>query len=175
MIIAFSMLWPLAIGAAYSPSSMRVVRKMLKMAEVNEDDIVYDLGSGDGRIVIEAAHRYNALGVGVEADPIRVFLSRTKIFKNRLRNHVRIIWGNLFHQNLSHATVVILFLWGRTNDKLKNKLQEELDPGTRIVSYVWKFEGWNPVKIDEKERIYLYIVGESDKPIKQSSNHTPGL
>jgi hypothetical protein len=54
--------------------------------------------------------------------------------------------------------VVVLFLWGRTNDKLKDKLQQELEPGTRIVSYVWKFKGWDPVKVDRKDRIYLYIV-----------------
>lgn len=167
MILAFSILWPLAIGAAYSPSSMRVVRKMLNMAEVTSEDLVYDLGSGDGRIVIEAVRRYNAWGVGVEADPLRVMLSKAKIIKLGLRRQVKIIWGNLFHQNLSHATVVVLFLWGRTNEKLKEKLQEELEPGTRVVSYVWKFKGWNPIKIDEKERIYLYIIGESDKPNEQ--------
>jgi hypothetical protein len=162
MIAAFSMLWPLAIGAAYSPSSMRVVRKMLNMAEVDSEDMVYDLGSGDGRIVIEAARRYHALGVGVEADPLRVIWSNIKIIKLGLRKKVKIIWGNLFHQNLSHATVVVLFLWGRTNDKLKDKLQEELEPGTRVVSYVWKFKDWTPVKVDKEERIYLYIIGESD-------------
>jgi len=156
------MLWPLAIGAAYSPSSMRVVRKMLTMAEVDDEDLVYDLGSGDGRIVIEAAHRYHAHGVGVEADPLRVIWSNIKISRKGVRKNVRIIWGNLFHQNLKPASVVILFLWGRTNDKLKDKLQEELEPGTRIVSYVWKFDGWNPVKVDRKERIYLYVIGESD-------------
>ncbi len=158
MIIAFSMLWPLAIGAAYSPSSMKVVRKMLNMAEVNSDDVVYDLGSGDGRIVIESAHRFHALGVGVEADPLRVIWSRLKIIRLGLQQEVKIIWGNLFHQNISPATVVVLFLWGRTNEKLKDKLQEELKPGTRVVSYVWKFKGWTPVKVDEKKQIYLYII-----------------
>jgi precorrin-6B methylase 2 len=158
MIIALSMLWPLAIGAAYSPSSMKVVQKMLNMAEVDEDDVVYDLGSGDGRIVIEAAHKYHALGVGVEADPLRVIWSRLKIIRFGLGHQVKIIWGNLFHQNISPATVVVLFLWGRTNEKLKDKLQEELKPGTRVVSYVWKFKGWIPVKVDEKEKIYLYII-----------------
>jgi precorrin-6B methylase 2 len=152
------MLWPLAIGAAYSPSSRKVVQKMLHMAEVNSDDVVYDLGSGDGRIVIEAAREYQALGVGVEADPLRVILSRLKIIRWGLQHQVKIIWGNLFHQNLSPATVVVLFLWGRTNEKLKDKLQEELKPGTRVVSYVWKFKGWKPVKVDEKEDIYLYII-----------------
>lgn len=162
MIIAFSMLWPLAIGAAYSPSSMRVVRKMLNMAEVDSEDVVYDLGSGDGRIVIEAAEKYHALGVGVEADPLRVIWSNIKITRHRLRKKVKISWGNLFHQNISPATVVVLFLWGRTNEKLKDKLTNELQPGTRIVSYVWKIDAWNPVKVDRKERIYLYIIGESD-------------
>jgi hypothetical protein len=162
MIIAFSMLWPLAIGAAYSPSSKRVVRKMLEMAEVHPEDMVYDLGSGDGRIVIEAAINYQARSVGVEADPLRVAWSRLKVMRMGLSSQVKIIWGNLFHQNLSHATVVTLFLWGRTNENLKEKLQEELTPGTRVVSYVWKFKGWEPVKIDKKEQIYLYIIGESD-------------
>jgi len=172
MIAAFSILWPLAIGAAYSPSSMRVVRKMLNMAEVDSEDLVYDLGSGDGRIVIEAARRYNAWAVGVEADPLRVMWSKVNILKLGLRQQVKIIWGNLFHQNLRHATVVILFLWGRTNEKLKDKLQDELEPGTRVVSYVWKFEGWNPVRIDEKERIYLYIIGNNDKPVKNSQEYS---
>lgn len=158
MIIAFSMLWPLAIGAAYSPSSMKVVRKMLDMAGVDADDVVYDLGSGDGRIVIEAARRYHAWGVGVEADPLRVIWSRLKIIRLGLQQQVKIIWGNLFHQNIGPATVVVLFLWGRTNEKLKDKLQEELKPGTRVVSYVWKFKGWTPVEVDEKEQIYLYII-----------------
>lgn len=171
MIAAFSMLWPLAIGAAYSPSSMKVVRKMLDMAEVGSEDLVYDLGSGDGRIVIEAANKYHALGVGVEADPLRVMWSRLKIIKLGLQQQVKIVWGNLFHQNLSHATVVVLFLWSRTNEKLKDKLQTELEPGTRVVSYVWKFNGWDPVKVDKKERIYLYIIGESDQP-KESMNYT---
>ena len=175
MIIAFSMLWPLAIGAAYSPSSIKVVRKMLKMAEVDDEDVVYDLGSGDGRIVIEAAHRFHAWGVGVEADPLRVFWSRLKIRKLGLQDQVKIIWGNLFHQNISHGTVVILFLWGKTNEKLKEKLQEELKPGTKIVSYVWKFKGWKPVKIDRKERIYLYIIGESDVAEQDYDKTNPGL
>ena len=169
MIAAFSILWPLAIGAAYSPSSRRVVRKMLNMADVTPEDLVYDLGSGDGRIVTEAVQRYNALGVGVEADPIRVIWSKANIYKLGLQGHVKIIWGNLFHQNLSQATVVILFLWGRTNEKLKKKLQEELEPGTRVVSYIWKFKDWTPSKVDEKERIYLYIIGESDKPLKKNN------
>ncbi|MGZ4857030.1 MAG: SAM-dependent methyltransferase [Methanobacteriaceae archaeon] len=162
VIVAVSMLWPLIIGAAYSPSSKEVVRKMLEMAEVDSDDVVYDLGSGDGRIVMEAAMSYKARAVGVEADPLRVIWSKILITANGLQNQIRIIWGNLFHQNIKDATVVTVFLWQRTNEKLKKKLLEELRPGTRVVSYVWTFEGWKPIKVDTKDRIYLYIIGESD-------------
>jgi predicted RNA methylase len=162
VIVAVSMLWPLIIGAAYSPSSKDVVRKMLEMAEVDSDDVVYDLGSGDGRIVMEAAMSYKARAVGVEADPLRVIWSKILITANGLQNQIRIVWGNLFHQNIKDATVVTVFLWQRTNEKLKKKLLEELRPGSRVVSYVWTFEGWKPIKVDTKDRIYLYIIGESD-------------
>lgn len=166
MIVAFSMLWPLMIGAAYSPSSKSVVRKMLEMAEVDSDDVLYDLGSGDGRIVLEAARRYNARAVGIEADPLRVIWSKILVMTNGLQNQIQIVWGNLFHQNISNATVVTVFLWQRTNEKLKEKLLEELRPGSRVVSYVWIFEGWKPIKVDTKDRIYLYVIGESDSDKK---------
>jgi predicted RNA methylase len=162
VIVAFSILWPLMIGAAYSPSSKDVVRKMLEMAEVDSDDLLYDLGSGDGRIVLEAAKRYNARAVGVEADPLRVIWSKILVMTNGLQNQIQIVWGNLFHQNISNATVVTVFLWQRTNEKLKEKLLEELRPGSRVVSYVWIFEGWKPIKVDTKDRIYLYVIGECD-------------
>ena len=149
------------IGAAYSPSSMVVVRKMLELAEISSDDVVYDLGSGDGRIVLEAVKRYNARAVGVEADPLRVIWSKILIKISR-QKRIQIIWGNLFHQNISDATVVTLFLWQKTNEKLKGKLLQELKPGSRVVSYIWKFKGWKPIKVDTKERIYLYEIGKSN-------------
>ena len=154
--------WALIIGAGWEPTSKRVVRKMLDIAEANSDDIVYDLGSGDGRIVIEAAKRYNSRAIGIEADPIRVLWSIIMVRISRLQNKVKIKWGNLFNQDLSNATLITLFLWNSSNQKLKPKLLNELKPGTRIVSYVWKFDGWVPTKEDTSDRIYLYIIGESD-------------
>ncbi|MBM4240649.1 MAG: SAM-dependent methyltransferase [Euryarchaeota archaeon] len=138
---------------------------MLEMAEVNAEDILYDLGSGDGRIVVEAARKYNAMAVGIEADPFRVIWSKLVIMILRLRGRVKIIWGNLFNHDLSEATVVTVFLWKKTNQRLKPKLQRELKPGTRVVSYVWTFKGWKPVKVDRKAEIYLYVMGQSDQPL----------
>jgi len=140
---------------------------MLDMAEVGTEDIVYDLGSGDGRIVINAVKKYNAKAVGLEADPSRVFWSRLVITLSGIGNRAKIVWGNFFNQNISEATVVTLFLSDTANQKLKSKFLEELKPGTRIVSYVWKFRGWKPVKADETEEIYLYVIGQSNLSLKE--------
>lgn len=162
VIIAISVIWPLLIGAAWSPSSKSVVNKILDMAEADSKDIIYDLGSGDGRIVAQAARKYNSTGIGIEADPFRVVWSKIKLYLMGLNGQTRIIWGNIFNQDISYATVVTVFLWQRTNEKLKKKLQRELKPGTRVISYIWTFSDWTPVAIDEEDRIYLYIMGESD-------------
>ncbi len=162
IVIAVSIIWPLIIGAAWSPTSVRVVDRMLEMAEVDSEDIVYDLGSGDGRIVLEAARKYGAKGVGIEVDPLRVIWSKIVVNLSRFNDKIKIVWGNIFHQNISEATVVTLFLWQRTNQKLKKKLLNELKPGTRIVSYIWTFDDWIPVKVDKKFRVYLYIIGQSN-------------
>lgn len=154
------LLWTSIIGAGFEPTSKRLVQKMLEMAEISSKDVVYDLGSGDGRIVIEAAKKYNAKAVGIEADPLRVLWSRFAIMFSRIQNKPKIIWGNFFNEKINEATIITLFLGHRTNQKLKTKFKEELNQGTVIVSYVWTFDEWNPVKIDKKERIYLYVVGE---------------
>lgn len=158
--------WSSIIGAGFQPTDRERVRKMLEMAEVHSNDTVYDLGSGDGRIVINAAKRYNAHAVGMEADPLRVFWSRTTIIISGLRSRAKIVWGNFFNQDISDATVVTLFLSDAANQKLKSKFQRELKPGTRIVSYVWMFKGWEPIKSDISDEIYLYVMGQSDLQLK---------
>ena len=158
--------WSSIIGAGFQPTSKKLVKQMLDIAEVGPEDIVYDLGSGDGRIVINAVKKYNAKAVGLEADPSRVFWSRLVIILSGIGKRAKIVWGNFFNQNISEATVVTLFLSDTANQKLKSKFLEELRPGTRVVSYVWKFKGWQPVKADENEEIYLYIIGQSDLSLK---------
>jgi precorrin-6B methylase 2 len=165
---ALSMIWPMAIGSAWEPTSMKIVRMMLDMAEVGPADIVYDLGSGDGRIVVEAARRWQARAVGIEADPLRVLWSRLLIALLNLRNRARIVWGNFFHQSISEATVVTLFLTQRTNQRLKAKLQQELKPGTRVVSHVWTFDGWFPSKVDTTAEVYMYVMGQCNQSSETS-------
>jgi predicted RNA methylase len=150
------LVWPLAIGAMYTPSTTTVVRKMLEFAELTSNDTLYDLGSGDGRILFMAAQHFGANAVGIEADPIRFYRTKRKIEQMGLTNQIQLIQGNFFNHNLAEATVITIFQNQRINRKLKPKFLKELRPKTRIVSNRWTIEGWTPVKVDDTIPLYLY-------------------
>jgi len=150
--------WPIIIGAVFVPTPMNIVRKMLEIAEMGENDILIDLGSGDGRIIIEAAKTYEANAIGIEADPLRVLWSRFNIRAKGLQSKVKIVWGNFFKTDISNATVITVYQGQGINNKLISKFEEELEPGTRIVSYSFTFDGWVPCKEDQDSGVYLYKV-----------------
>lgn len=150
--------WALLAGAGYDPTPMDKVRKMLALAEVAAHDIVYDLGCGDARVLITAARLYGARGIGIEIDPFRFVLAWSMTLLSGQARRVSVRFGNFFRADIRNATVVVLFLYGPTNDRLKEKFRRELRPGTRVVSYVWQFEGWEPVRVLSEDRIYLYTV-----------------
>ena len=151
-------IWSAPLGAGWEPTSRRKVRKMLEMSGAGPSDVIYDLGSGDGRIVVEAARRFHARAVGVEADPFRVLFSELMISLLHLESRAKIIWGNFFRVNLSEATIVTTFLSQGTNRKLEPKLMAELKPGTRVVSYEWTFDGWTPAAKDPDNHLSLYVM-----------------
>jgi len=153
--------WPeLFIGAGWSPTPLKTVRKMLQMAKVKSDDLLYDLGCGDGRIIKMATSEFGAKAVGIEADPLRFLFSLIRIKITKAGKKAKVIWGNFFNINLEKATVITVFLSREVNEKLKEKFQKELRPGTRIISYYWVFPGWRISEIDESHQIYLYKIGE---------------
>jgi len=129
-------------GAPYVPSPKKVVWRLLRLAEVSPNDVVYDLGSGDGRIVLAAAKKYGARGVGIEIDSGLVQKSRVKARQLGVADRVTFYRGDLFEADLSDATVVALYLWPDMNDRLRSKLQTELDPGDRVVSHSFGIDGW---------------------------------
>ena len=146
------------LGAPWVPTSAETVNEMLSMAGVNSGEVVYDLGSGDGRIIIAAAKRFHARSVGVELNPLWVLWTRLKVAVLGLRGKTKVIWGNFFNVDLSKADVVTLYLIQNSNDKLEPKLKEQLKPGSRVVSHVFTFYDWHPVKANPNSQIYLYIV-----------------
>jgi SAM-dependent methyltransferase len=128
----------------FVPSPEEVVEAMLRLADVGKDDIVYDLGSGDGRIPIAAARRFGARGVGIELDPRLVALATRSAQDAGVGDRVSFIEGDIFEADISKATVVTLYLLTSINDRLRPKLLEELRPGTRIVSHQFRMGDWEP-------------------------------
>jgi SAM-dependent methyltransferase len=163
LILTASILMPEIKGAPWVPTSGRLVKKALEMAELKPGELVYDLGSGDGRIVIAAAKDFGARAVGIEIDPFRVLYSRLKISRLHLQDRVKIVRSNFFNVRLGDAEVVIVYLLQQTNNKLQYKLESELKPNCRVVSVVWKFEGWEVMRADEEEMIYVYRPRSKDQ------------
>jgi precorrin-6B methylase 2 len=128
----------------YVPTPNEVVDMMLKMAAVTKADTVYDLGCGDGRIVVTAAQKYGARGVGIDIDPQRVAEANENVKNGKVADRVKIIRGDLFEADISAATVVTLYLLTDLNLKLRPKLMRDLNPGTRVVSHAFNMGDWKP-------------------------------
>lgn len=154
-------LWALytkPLGAQWVPADIYKVRRMLEMVNLKPGEFLYDLGSGDGRIVTEAAITYNVKAVGVEIDWLRVLLSRLKLRLKKLDRQAQIKHGNLFDTDLRDADVVTLYLLPNTVNKLKSKFKKELKSGSRIVSLQFPISNWKPIKVDKKLKIFVYRI-----------------
>lgn len=130
--------------APYVPTPQHIVLHMLKLADVNHDDVVYDLGSGDGRIVITAAKEFGARGVGIEIDPDLVKRARTNAERAGVEDRVEFRQADLFDVPLGDATVVTMYLWPTMNERLRPKLRRELSRGSRVLSHDFDIDGWEP-------------------------------
>jgi len=129
----------------FVPTPEDVVEQMLKVANVTGKDVLYDLGSGDGRIPITAAKRFGTRGVGIDIDPQRIKEANENAQKAGVTDKVKFIQGDLFEQDLSAATVITLYLLPALNLKLRPKILK-LKPGTRIVSHDFDMGDWKPEK-----------------------------
>ncbi|BAY24319.1 hypothetical protein NIES2100_41140 [Calothrix sp. NIES-2100] len=147
----------------YVPTPQSVVDAMLKVAKVGKNDVLYDLGSGDGRIVVTAAQKFGTQGVGVDINPERIEEANQNAQKAGVSDRVKFVQQDLFNTDLSKATVVTLYLLPDVNLKLRPKLFKELKPGTRIVSHAFDMGDWKPqqtLNVDGKT-IYYWVVPEN--------------
>jgi SAM-dependent methyltransferase len=164
LVLLISLVAPFFTGAIWSPTPMKTVRRMLQMARVKPGEKVYDLGSGDGRIAIAAAREFGATSVGIEVNPFLASLAKLRVAAAGFGSAVKIVWGNLYNYSFRDADVVTVYFSSRGNRRLKKKLERELKDGARVVSHRWRFEGWEPVKVDEKRKVYLYKRARSRQP-----------
>ncbi|MBE3134568.1 MAG: methyltransferase domain-containing protein [Acidobacteria bacterium] len=144
----------------YVPTPPDVVQAMLKAAKVTKDDIIYDLGCGDGRIVVTAAKEYGARGYGIDIDPQRIKEANENAQANGVTDKVKFLLQDLFESDFHEATVVTLYLLPSLNLKLRPKLLRDLKPGTRIVSHAFDMGDWQPEQtIDVDGRtVYMWTV-----------------
>jgi len=157
----------------FVPSPMYVVQKMIEVAEIKKGDILYDMGSGDGRIVIEAAKKYGIRGVGIDLNPELVTKARENALKEGVANLVEFRAQDGLTVDLSEATVVTLYMFKWFNNALRPKLQQ-LKPGSRVVAHDFDIDDWKPTRIEyitrpaeessdyaESRTLYIWKVGEA--------------
>jgi precorrin-6B methylase 2 len=144
----------------YVPTPPQVVDAMLEMAQVRDGDVLYDLGSGDGRIPIAAAKKFKVRAVGIDIDPQRINEARANAKAAGVTGEVTFRQEDLFQADFSDATVVTLYLLESLNQKLRPRLLKELKPGTRIVSHAFSMGDWAPEKTANinGSMIYLWTV-----------------
>ncbi len=147
----------------YVPTPQEVVDEMLKLAQVTKDDLIYDLGSGDGRIPITAAQRHGTRGIGIDINPQRIREANENAREAGVTDRVEFLQQDLFESDISEATVVTLYLLPELNLRLRPQLFEQLRPGTRIVSHDFDMGDWEPDRVvatNEGSTIYLWVVPE---------------
>jgi cyclopropane fatty-acyl-phospholipid synthase-like methyltransferase len=150
------------INTPYVTSPPQIVHAMLKLAQVGSGDIVYDLGCGDGRVVISAAKNYGARGVGIDNNPARIDEARANAHAAGVTDRVSFALNDLFDADIHNATVVAIYLLPDVNMRLRPRLMRELKPGTRVVSHNFGMGDWKPEKemLVDGERIYLWSIPE---------------
>jgi ribosomal protein L11 methylase PrmA len=152
------------LDVPYVPTHERIVSEMLKVANVGKNDVLYDLGCGDGRIPVTAAKRFGTRGVGVDIDPQRVLEARANAVKEGVVDRVKFFQQDLFDTDIKEATVVTLYLLPDVNLRLRPKLLSDLKPGTRVVSHNYDMGDWQPqqtltIKLPDGEHtVYFWVV-----------------
>jgi SAM-dependent methyltransferase len=147
----------------YIPTPYEVVDQILELAQVTKDDLIYDLGCGDGRIPITAAQRYGAKGVGIDIDPKRIEKAKENARRLKVSDRVEFLQQDLFTSNISKATVVTLYLLPELNVKLRPKLFRQLKPGTRVISHAFDMGDWKPDRVVRTRggtAIYYWVIPE---------------
>jgi 16S rRNA A1518/A1519 N6-dimethyltransferase RsmA/KsgA/DIM1 with predicted DNA glycosylase/AP lyase activity len=144
-------------GAPFVPSQKKTAKKMVELAKISKNDTVYDLGSGDGRLILEAAQQTTKAVYGIEINPVLVWFTKLRILLSGQKNS-RCRWGNFWTTDLSDANIVFVYLLPWKMEALAKKLKHELKPGSRVVSNSFIFPNWKMISNDESLHVYVFEV-----------------
>ena len=159
LLFVIGMLWilvPALYGLPLVPTKLSRIRKALKLVNLQPDEVLYDLGSGDGRVLIVAAREFGAQAVGIEIGPVQRVVSWIKVFRNGVRHKVRIEAGNFYNADLGAADVVFVYATSKEITKLAAHLEKQMKPGSRLVSISADFPEWEPSAFDDRDLIFVY-------------------
>ena len=156
LVLIISLSWSNYKGSPWVPTTFKMVHKMLDLADIQPNELVYELGCGDGRIAVIAARKYQARVVGIELNPFLWLWCQLVITIFGIRSRVKVVLGNFYKQDLRDAEVVVCYLLPKTNKELEGKLLRELRPGTRVVSNTFLFYQVRLSKRDRKALLYIF-------------------
>lgn len=160
-VVILSALW-MAVPAFFGPPSVPTrtnrIRRALQLANLQSGEVVYDLGAGDGRVLLIAAEEFGARAVGIEIGPVQCMLIHLRALASGYSERIRVKWGNYFQADLKDADVVFIYATSKETGKLAAHLKGQMKPGSRLLSISADFPEWEPVAIDELELIFLYIM-----------------
>jgi SAM-dependent methyltransferase len=152
------LLLPALSGQPWVPANEKRIHRALELAELKPGEVLYDLGSGDGRVLIAAARDFNARAVGVELSPLLCAVAWIKVQSAGVGQRVRLQCGSYYHAEIENADVVYIYLTSGNVNRLSKKLADELKPGARVVSVSADLSGWQADAIDREELIFLYSI-----------------
>ena len=156
VLLAATVVLPALFGSPWHPLSPGTIRRILEFSEIRPGDKICDLGSGEGRVLITAARKFGAQGVGVEIDPLKVWISRFLIRLAGVQNSVRIFRGSFYKFDASDADVLYVYLTHQALDRIFPEILKTLKPTVKIVSYRFCLKNRTPDKVDSKHNLYLY-------------------
>lgn len=165
LIVILSALWmivPAFFGPPSIPTRMNRIRKALQLANLQPGETVYDLGAGDGRVLLIAANEFNAKAVGVEVGPVQCLLIKLRALASGHGDKIRVKWGNYFKAELKDADVVFIYATSKETIKLAGHLKTQMKLRARLVSISADFPEWEPTVIEELDLIFLYVMPPVD-------------
>ena len=156
LFVALYILVPPFFGPPSVPTKHERIRKALKLARLQPGETLYDLGAGDGRVLVIAAKEFQAQAVGIEIGPVQCAVSLWNAIRNRVRSMVRIKTANFFHADISNADVIFAYLTSDQAEPLQEKFKRELKTGARVVTISFNLPDWEPAYLDREDLIFLY-------------------
>ena len=147
---------PFLFGLPWYPTRAARIRKALQLAQVRPGEVVYDLGAGDGRVLIMAAREFGARAVGIEISPIHCLVAWLAARSNKVADRVSIRMGNFYKANLADADVVFAYMTSQEAPRIQPALEKQLRPGARVVTISFDFDSWQPDNYDNLDLIFLY-------------------